>query len=274
MYGEGSLGFSRHVELGMWRRIGYGILFFSLVLLSITIAVYNDALLDEPPQPPWRTPMPTILQKTLVTLALTCAASLCSAAQATTYLRTVHALASGPALDIYFDDVLVDQKLEFMGISPFRAASSTLHTVRVAIAGEKTVILETEVEMADDFGYTLELVSSGDGMDSNLVAFNFTDLEEDTALISVYHMVQVEGSIHVKPARKPNIFEDVSFLDASTTTVFPFKATLSLNDANKRTELFKSAEFNFAAHKMYSLFAFSAPTPKGFELKVVEDVLP
>jgi hypothetical protein len=223
--------------------------------------------------------MPTILQKTLLHTTLhatlaTLALTLFSFSQAATYLRTVHALSSGPALDIYFDDVLVDQKLEFMGVSPFRAASSTLHTVRVAIAGEKTVILQTDVEMADDFGYTLELVSSGDGMDSNLVAFNFNDLEEDTALISIYHMVQVEGGIHVKPARKPNLFEDISFLDASTTSVFPFKATLSLNDANKKTELFKSAEFNFAAHKMYSLFAFPSFSQKGFELKVVEDILP
>ena len=209
-----------------------------------------------------------LLHKALATFALT----VFSFSQAATYLRTVHALSSGPALDIYFDDVLVDQKLEFMGVSPFRAASSTLHTIRVSVAGEKTVLLETQVEMADDFGYTLELVSSGDGMDSNLVAFNFTDLEEDTALISVYHVASVEGSINVKPARKPNIFEDISFLDASTTTIVPFKATLSLNDANKKTELFKSAEFNLSAHKMYSFFVF--PAKKGFELKVIEDILP
>lgn len=217
--------------------------------------------------------MHNIRQKALLHKALaTCALTVFSCSQAATYLRTVHALSGGPALDIYFDDVLVDQKLEFMGVSPFRAASSTLHTIRVSIAGEKTAILETQVEMADDFGYTLELVSSGDGMDSNLVAFNFTDLEEDTALISVYHVASVEGSINVKPARKPNIFEDILFLDASTTTVSPFKATLSLNDANKRTELFKSAELNLVAHKMYSLFVF--PAQKGFGLKVVEDILP
>jgi hypothetical protein len=209
----------------------------------------------------------TALHITVVTAVL----ALLGSSQADAYLRTVHAISGGPAVDVYVDDVLVNGKLEFMGVSDFVLTSSAQHTVRISTAGKKDVLLETEVEMSDDFGYTLELIKTADALDSNLVAFNFTDLEKDKALISIYHLVPVEGSVNVKPDTGLEIFEGIAYLDASTVNVAPYKGALALNDSGKKTLLIKSPALELAANKMYSIFAFAGKS--GMELKWVEDVL-
>jgi hypothetical protein len=192
--------------------------------------------------------------------------------QASSYLRVVHAVESLPAVDVYLDNILIDSKVEFMNVTPFKNLSSTLHTIRISPVGMTATLLEAEVEMAENVGYTLELTQVGEILDSNLATFDFSERPTDQALLNVYHLAPIEGGFDLKA--KVLLFEDIAYLDTSNLYADPFKSKLVLLNSGKSVA--QGAVVSFEVNKMYSIFVFESkntPTGKGIELKVVEDVL-
>jgi hypothetical protein len=192
--------------------------------------------------------------------------------QASSHLRVVHAVENLPSVDVYLDDILIDKKVEFMNVTPFRNLSSTLHTIRISPVGTTETLLEAEVEMAENFGYTLELTQVGEILDSNLATFDLSERPTDQALLNLYHLAPIEGGFDLKA--KTVLFEDIAYLDAPNLYADPFKGKLALLNSGKSVA--QSAMASFEANKMYSIFIFESKntsTGKGIELKIVEDVL-
>jgi hypothetical protein len=192
--------------------------------------------------------------------------------QADSYLRAVHTAENSPAVDIYLDDLLLEGKLEYTGVTPFKKVSSALHTLKITLAGKKEMLLESEVEMADDFAYVLELRTTDGALESNVGGFNLADREEGQTTLNFYYFAPGDISVDLKPSKGPAFFEDMSYLDASSINVSPFKGKLSLKVANKSTVLSEIPEYGYEIDKMYSIYVF--PSKKGLELKRIEDIFP
>jgi hypothetical protein len=208
------------------------------------------------------------MKKFLLTTALV----LLSVAQASSYLRVVHAAMDAPAVDVYVDDVLLESKMEYTTVSPFKTLSSVLHTLRVTPTGKKDVLIETTVEMADDFAYILDVHLSDGTLESNLGGFGLADREDGQVDLNFYHFSPTGNAVDLKPSKGAAIFEEMSYLDASSSNVTPFKGKLSLRVAGKSTVLSEMPDFAYEANKMYSIYVFSSK--KGLILKQVEDIFP
>jgi uncharacterized protein YraI len=125
-------------------------------------------------------------------------------------VRLAHGVADGPAVDVYFDDVLVVPGMDFGTTTGHLAVPAGDYDVELRVAGETTVVQETTLTVEAGVALTTVAMGTLEDLTVNVFDDDIAGIDSGTAYVSVINVIPA-GSISVSLADGTMLAEDLDF---------------------------------------------------------------
>lgn len=143
-------------------------------------------------------------------------------AQDTSYLRVVHASPDAPAVDVYLDNQSVLTDVPFGTTSDYQSLPAGSYNVTITVAGDRdAVVFDGDVTVEPREVYTVAATGevsedAATGFEPVVVRDNALAPDDDTAAISVFHLIPDAPTVDVTVAGTDTVVADnVTFREAS-----------------------------------------------------------
>jgi hypothetical protein len=194
-------------------------------------------------------------------------------------VRFIHAVPSGPSVDVFADDAKVFNGIAYKSTSPYKEVSGERHTFRIRPAGQDTAqpLAENSEGLSDGKHYTVVAWADANGKPALYIVDD--DLVPPTsgkAKVRIIHASADAGEVDVY-AKEGNkkLFGGVNALKATGYSEFdPVSGAVEVRPEGKTNALVTIASAKFGAGEIYTIVVAGKAkgTPK-LEAMIVEDKL-
>lgn len=193
-------------------------------------------------------------------------------------LRVVHAVAGGPAVDVYINDAPVMQNLAFgtateFGIVPGGGDRKLEITAAGTPPGDQDLV-DQEVDLDGGTAYQIVAMGDPDDVSGEVMRLDLSPLPSGQARVRVVHASPDAGDLDVAIAQGEMLFEGVSFKDRPPYKILDAgTVTLQVRKAGEQTVLLES-EVTFEAGHVYDIITIGRVADQSLAFLVLSAPVP
>ncbi len=193
-------------------------------------------------------------------------------------LRVVHAVAGGPAVDVYVNGEAIVKNLAFGSATEFAVIpGGSDRKIEITAAGtpagdQDIVALEQDL----DGGTAYQIVAMGnpDDVNGEVMRLDLSPLPSNQARVRVVHASPDAGDVDVVLTPDQKLFEDVSFKDRPPYKILDAgTVTLQVRKAGEQTVVLES-EVTVEAGHVYDIIALGRAADQSLTLLVLSAPVP
>lgn len=172
-------------------------------------------------------------------------------------VRVIHASPDAPAVDIYVNDSLIAQALEFGSTTDFVALpSGDDREVKIVPAGSTVddAVNTTDLDLDEGHAYEVIALDMVDDLDVHVEDVNLSAVPEGQARLRVIHAAPDVDDVSVVVTDGPTLFDGVSFQDATDYQVLDAGA-YDIQVKQGDDVLIRVTDFSVEAGMVYDVIA-------------------
>ncbi len=196
----------------------------------------------------------------LLSLTLTAAVPQMAGAQDPTEtdanIRIVHASPDAPAVDVIIDGAVVAANLKFGEATDFMSVSPNKHQIQVVPAGADaaSAVIDTEFDPDSGQGYIIAAAGLLADIEAKVYKADMSNLDSNQSRLRAINLSPADGSMDVYQTGGDELFNDISFGDASDyTDVDAGSYDLEVRPHDQATVAVSLPGFKVAAGSAYAL---------------------